>query len=30
MACGHAFCRPPSVSSLTLVDPVEIAHDAIE
>ena len=30
MACGHTVYRPPSVSVLALVDPVEIARDAIE
>ena len=29
-ACGHAVYRPLSVSVLTLVDPVEKAHDAVE
>ena len=30
VACGHAVYRPPSVSVIALVDPVEIAHDAVE
>ena len=30
MACGHAVCRPLSVSSLVLVDPVKRACDAVE
>ena len=30
MACGHAAYRPPSVSVLTLVDPVGIVRGAFE
>ena len=30
MACGHAAYRPLSVYVLALVDPVEIARDAVE